>query len=207
MVDMQRELARENAELRELHELKNRFLGMAAHDLRLPLSAIVLYTDFMLDHTTESLSEQQLEYLKVVRDSGRFMVNLIESLLDVAVIESGSVYLDRQPGDLAGMADRLVTRMNPMASSRGISLAYESEGSIEFQFDHSKVEQILDNLLGNALKYCSSGCRCSCVPLSAQGMPLPRLWTMARVSFCTSRPGSSPFLAGDRPKASTARRQ
>ena len=158
LVDMQRELARKNAELRELHELKNRFLGMAAHDLRSPLSSIVLYTDFMLDYTTASFNAQQLEYLQVVRDLGRFMVDLIESLLDVSVIESGSVHLDRQKGDLAALAARLVTRLDPLASSRGIVLSCESDGSLEFYFDQSKIEQILDNLLGNALKYCSSGC-------------------------------------------------
>jgi two-component system, OmpR family, sensor kinase len=157
LVDMQRELARKNAELRELHELKNRFLGMAAHDLRSPLSAIVLYTDFMLDYTTDGLNEQQLEYLKVVRDSGRFMVNLIESLLDVSVIESGSVNLDRQLVDLSALAGRLVTRMSPLASSRSITISCESDGPIQFWFDPSKVEQILDNLLGNSLKYCPRG--------------------------------------------------
>jgi signal transduction histidine kinase len=158
LVDMQRELARKNAELRELHELKNRFLGMAAHDLRSPLSAIVLYTDFMLDYTTEGLSAQQLEYLQVVRDSGRFMVELIESLLDVSVIESGSVELDRHHEDLSALAARLVMRMSPLASSRGISLVCESTEPINFWFDRSKIEQVLDNLLGNALKYCPSGC-------------------------------------------------
>jgi signal transduction histidine kinase len=157
LVDMQRELARKNAELRELHDLKNRFLGMAAHDLRSPLSAIVLYTDFMLDHTPDGLSGQQIEYLKVVRDSGHFMVELIESLLDVSVIESGSVFLERQLQDLSALAGRLVTRMSPLASSRGISLSCESAGPIQFWFDRSKIEQILDNLLGNALKYCPSG--------------------------------------------------
>lgn len=157
LVDMQRELARKNAELRELHELKNRFLGMAAHDLRSPLSSIVLYTDFMLDYPTVSLSPQQLEYLQVVRDSGRFMVELIESLLDVSVIESGSVHLDSQKGDLAALAGRLVARMAPLASSRGIALSCESQGPLEFCFDRSKIEQILDNLLGNALKYCPNG--------------------------------------------------
>jgi signal transduction histidine kinase len=157
LVDMQRELARKNAELRELHELKNRFLGMAAHDLRSPLSAIVLYTDFILDHTPEGLSEQQSEYLKIVRDSGRFMVELIESLLDVSVIESGAVNLDYQLEDLAALAGRLATRMGPLATSRGIILDCESSGPIKFWFDRSKVEQILDNLLGNALKYCPGG--------------------------------------------------
>lgn len=158
LVDMQRELARKNAELRELHELKNRFLGMAAHDLRSPLSAIVLYTDFILDHSPEGLSTQQLEYLQVVRDSGRFMVELIESLLDVAVIESGSVSLARRQGDLSALASRLATRMGPLASTRGINLDCETAGPINFWFDWSKTEQILDNLMGNALKYCPSGC-------------------------------------------------
>ncbi|MDX9957736.1 MAG: HAMP domain-containing sensor histidine kinase [Spirochaetia bacterium] len=157
LVDMQRELARKNAELRELHELKNRFLGMAAHDLRSPLSAIVLYTDFLLDHSSEGLSGQQMEYLTVVRDSGRFMVQLIESLLDVSVIESGSVNLDWQQTDLSALAARLATRMSPLASSRDIGIACESGGPIQFWFDPSKIEQILDNLLGNALKYCPSG--------------------------------------------------
>lgn len=157
LVAMQRELARKNAELRELHELKNRFLGMAAHDLRSPLSAIVLYTDFILDYTTDSLNEQQLAYLKVVKDSGRYMVDLIESLLDVSVIESGSVNLDRQQGDLSALAARLVTRMSPLATTRGITIGSESSASIQFWFDPSKVEQILDNLLGNALKYCPGG--------------------------------------------------
>lgn len=76
-----------------------------------------------------------MEYLTVVRDSRRFMVDLIESLLDVSVMESGSVNLDRQLVDLSELATRLVTRMSPLASSRSITIACESGGPIQFWFD------------------------------------------------------------------------
>jgi signal transduction histidine kinase len=157
LVDMQRELARKNAELRELNALKNRFLGMAAHDLRSPLSAIVLYSDFILDHQSTGLSEQQRSYLNIVRDSGRFMVSLIESLLDVAVIESGLVQLDRQAADIAALTRQVSTRMMPLASSRGITITCEASTMAAFYFDPFKIEQVLDNLLSNALKYSPPG--------------------------------------------------
>lgn len=157
LVDMQRELARKNARLKELSELKDRFVAMAAHDLRSPLTAVAMYADFLMGDADRDDPERRREYLKVIRGSVDFMVGLIDSLLDVTGIEAGGLGVDLRPGSLPELAARYAARMAPVAEARGIALRFDSEGLPDFLFDPIRVEQLMANLVGNGLKFVPSG--------------------------------------------------
>ncbi|MGD9316429.1 MAG: histidine kinase dimerization/phospho-acceptor domain-containing protein, partial [Anaerolineae bacterium] len=93
-------LATANAELRRLDELKSVFVSVAAHELRSPLTAILGYVEMLVDGHVGPLGDVQREYLAVVQDSARRLVDITSSLLDVTRIEAGRVDLALQPTDL-----------------------------------------------------------------------------------------------------------
>jgi signal transduction histidine kinase len=154
LANLQRELAKKNAELERLNRLKDQFLGMAAHDLRTPLSIILGYSSFLQEDLVGALGEEQAEFLSVIRSSSRFMLHLVNSLLDVATIESGKLELDLQPTDLAELVARNVTLNAALAEGKQIRLACECDESLPpMALDGPKIEQVLNNLLSNAIKF------------------------------------------------------
>lgn len=154
LANVQRELAKKNAELERLNELKDRFLGMAAHDLRTPLSVILGYSGFLQEDLADTLSKEHLEFLSVIRSSSRFMLHLVNSLLDVATIESGKLELDRQPTDLAALVERNVALNGTLAEAKRIRLSCQCDGRLpQMLLDGPRIEQVLNNLLSNAIKF------------------------------------------------------
>lgn len=153
----QRELARSNAELDRLNKQKNELLGIAAHDLRNPLQVILIYSQFLLDEAAGSLDPEHLEFVRAIRRSSEFMLHLVEDLLDVARIEAGTLELDLAPVDLAGLVERNVALNRVLAEQKGTRIELSREGELEMVLDPAKIEQVLNNLIGNAVKYSPPG--------------------------------------------------
>jgi PAS domain S-box-containing protein len=153
------EIKRQNAELAELNELKNQFLGMAAHDLRNPLTVVNMASSFLLDSSSKVLSAKQKgEFIRRINSNGEFMLKLINDLLDVAKIESGRLDLEYATGDLCGLIEENLTMNRMLAEKKGIRLDFAPEcGLPPLRFDRGKVEQVLNNLIGNALNYSAPG--------------------------------------------------
>ncbi|MFL7808676.1 MAG: ATP-binding protein [Anaerolineae bacterium] len=154
LANLQRELAKKNAELERLNLVKDQFLGMAAHDLRTPLSVVLGYSSFLQEDLGESLSQEHAEFLSVIRSSSRFMLHLVNSLLDVATIESGKLELDLQPTDLAALVARNVALNATLAEPKGIGLVCRCDPDLPpMLLDGPRIEQVLNNLLSNAVKF------------------------------------------------------
>lgn len=152
--NLNRELQKKNAELEKLNNLKNRFLGMAAHDLRNPLASICSLSAFLMDNGSETLGADRLELLKLIRESSDFVLSLVDDLLSIARIEAGRIDLDARTADLAELLRRNVSLSNIVAKERGVSIALQHTEEIpEFPFDSVKINQVLNNLLGNAVKF------------------------------------------------------
>ena len=94
--NLARELQRKNAELARLNQLKNQFLGMAAHDLRKPVGIILSYAEFLADEAGAMLSEEHRGFLEIILSSSDFMRRIIDDFLDVARIESGQFEVELQ---------------------------------------------------------------------------------------------------------------
>jgi signal transduction histidine kinase len=158
--NLTRQLHQANAELRELNELKNQFLGMSAHDLRKPVGVIMTYTEFVLDEAGGNLSAQHREFLRTGLNAAAGMKRLIDDFLDVSVIESGKLRLDLAPATapeiLAGAAP--IARL--LAAKKNISLLVEpADDKRRLRADVSKLQQVLLNLIGNAIEHSTPGQR------------------------------------------------
>lgn len=155
-----RQLHQTNAELRELNALKNRFLGMAAHDLRQPVGVIINYSTFVLDEAGSGLSGEQRDFLRTCLRAATGMRQVIDNFLDVSVIESGQLRLDPA---LVNQRE-IITGVEPvarlLADRKKISLVVElAENSRRLEVDAGKIQQVLLNLLANAVQHSASGQR------------------------------------------------
>jgi two-component system, OmpR family, sensor kinase len=126
LVAMQRELAQKNAELVRLNDLKNLFLGMAAHDLRSPLQTILTYSGFLSSDLAGQLDADQREFLASIQTQSRYMVTLVNELLDVAVIESDSLKLNLTPVDVVPLAHNHLKPARLIAAQKNITLQLET---------------------------------------------------------------------------------
>jgi signal transduction histidine kinase len=158
LANLQREMARKNVELSLLNEEKNRFLGMAAHDLRSPLGVILTYSEFLEDEAAEALGRERLEFVSAIRTTSQFMLRLLDDLLDVSQIDAGKLVLDLQPVDLVALLRRNLGLNRVLATRKQIGILFEPGiGAVEIVADAAKIEQVLNNLVGNGIKFSPPG--------------------------------------------------
>ena len=160
LANMQRKLTKKTAELERMNELKNQMLGMAAHDLRNPLTLIQNYALFLIeDHEEHDMfTDDQFELVKEIKDSSEYMVQIIEDMLDIAAIESGSINMEKENQDICKLVERTVSHNRPSANKKDISIVSDlPDASIVKAIDPHKFQQVLDNLISNGIKYSEPG--------------------------------------------------
>ena len=156
--NLTRELQQANAELARLNELKNQFLGMATHDLRKPAGLIATFGEFLRDEAGNALSPEHLTFVERILDSSRFMQKLIDDFLDVAMIESGHLRLDREPTDVCTLVEHAKSIVALQARRKGVHLKIDCDTSVgRASLDGPKMEQVLMNLVGNAIEHSDAG--------------------------------------------------
>lgn len=156
---MRREIVAKNRELARLGELKNRFIGIAAHDLRTPLTAVIGYSDLLLEMGADDPGPDRDMLVRIQR-AGQFMLRLVNDLLDLSAIESGSIRLDLAPTDLAAFLRSSVELHSTLAAPKQIAVELLAEpGPLLARVDEAKLEQVLGNLVGNAVKFSAPGTR------------------------------------------------
>lgn len=145
-----------NAELDEMNQLKNKFIGIAAHDLRNPIVSILGFTEVLLSE--EQLStEDTRRYLGIISAACNKMLDLISDTLDVSVIESGELILNLGIGALADLVNERVQLFEPIATKKNIDIVKQLSYLGDSWFDPSRVAQVLDNLISNAIKFSPHG--------------------------------------------------
>ena len=158
LANVQREMARKNAELERVNEQKNRFVGMAAHDLRSPLGVILNYAEFL--EAEAVLTPEQRDFVTAIKRTSRFMLGLVEDLLDVSTIEAGRLELNRESTDLVALVEHTVMLNRTLASPKQITIAFHPPGEPlpPMLVDPGKCQQVLNNLISNAVKFSPPGC-------------------------------------------------
>ncbi len=155
-------LAIANVELAHLNKTKSRFVSIAAHELRTPLSAIIGYVDLLLENMFGPLNPEQDKFLNIILDSARRLLNITNNLLDVTMIESGNIELLLTPFDLSILIDRAILELKPMFQDRAQTLVTDYAPDLGLaMIDETRVIQILTNLLSNASKYSPEGSQIS----------------------------------------------
>lgn len=154
----QKELEQKNIELAKLNEEKNYFLGVASHDLRNPLGNILTLASFIEQESNNNLSAEHKNYLEVIINSGRHMLELLNNLLDVSKIESGSMELQLQQGLITDIIQQSISENKLAADKKEISLEYSIADKLpKSSFDAMQIQQVLSNLISNAIKYSHKG--------------------------------------------------
>lgn len=149
-----RELQVRNRELAELNTMKNQFLGMAAHDLRSPLSLILNYTDFLMEDLQDSLSDEHREFLEAIISSALDMKQVIADFLDVSIIESGHLIINPARVSWDTLMQELIRKTGLSAERREIRITWKAEGEMPtLHVDAGKIGQVLVNLVHNAIEY------------------------------------------------------
>jgi signal transduction histidine kinase len=145
-------------QLSKANAAKNKFLGMAAHDLRNPLASIRGLAEFLIDGTVGNLSPDQLDLIKTIHDASQSMLILVNELLDVATIESGELKLNPEQKDLVEIVEKSVYLSNIEAAKKNTKIILKAElAKAVLLIDSAKIRQVVDNLLSNAIKYSPPG--------------------------------------------------
>ena len=151
----ERDLELVNRRLYELNDAKNRIIGLAAHDLRNPLSGILLYCDLLQVEVTEP---EAVRSLGAIRTLGATMKDLIQRLLDVHAIEAGHAEVPQLASlDLQAKLEVALERAHVAAERKGITLDFHPLRPAQCRGDIAQVGQILDNFLSNAIKFSPAG--------------------------------------------------
>jgi len=143
-----------NDQLRELNNQKNEFLGMAAHDLRNPIAVIQNASLVLARYASENLSEKQQEFLKKIHYTSKFMLELLNNLLDISKIEAGKLELEITKNNYPDFVRKNIEFNRFFSTEKGISIDLVLSDDISpVNFDKNKIEQVLNNLISNAIKY------------------------------------------------------
>ncbi|HVU32312.1 MAG TPA: hybrid sensor histidine kinase/response regulator [Opitutaceae bacterium] len=147
-------------QLSRANAAKNRFLGMAAHDLRNPLASIRGLAEFLRDGTVGPLNSEQLELVATIHDASQSMLVVVNDLLDVATIEAGELKLSLGSVDLPDLVGKSVALINIEAAKKNTHVVMEAKAPASpLAIDAAKMRQVIDNLLSNAVKYSPPGSR------------------------------------------------
>jgi signal transduction histidine kinase len=141
-------------QLLELNELKNKFLGMASHDLRNPLQTIRAYLELFLADQLGDLTADQREVLGDMKQASEVMVALINDLLDVTAIETGSLQLKKQSTNLHELLQSVQASHRLLANAKSIEIKVDVPQSTPMlDLDPARIKQVISNLVSNAVKY------------------------------------------------------
>jgi signal transduction histidine kinase len=153
-----RELLLAYAQLQDLNQQKNNFLASATHELRTPVTVMKGYHRILLDGRLGELAPQQREVLLESEQSCARLIKIINSLLDLSRIETGKLELFYQDYDLASNLKQVVGQMKEFSKKKQLSVVIKLEKDLpSLRCDRDKINQVVTNLLENAIKYTHAG--------------------------------------------------
>lgn len=154
----QKEIELKNAELLRLNEEKNYFLGMASHDLRNPLGNIITLSELIDEEIGHHFPPEHKNYLKVIQSTSRQMMDLLNELLDVSRIESGLAASHITTVNVHELLQECISTNKAHADKKQIHLNYSlTDTTMTINCDRFQINQILNNLISNAIKYSHAG--------------------------------------------------
>jgi PAS domain S-box-containing protein len=149
-------LAKHRAE--EADRAKSVFLATMSHELRTPLNSIIGFTGVLQQGLAGPLTDEQQRQLEMVRGSGRHLLALINDILDISRIEAGELSLQARPMEVPDSLRRVASTLGPLASAKGLQLDLSMPPDLgRIRQDERRLEQILINLIGNAIKFTEKG--------------------------------------------------
>ena len=138
---------------------KSEFLANMSHELRTPLNSILLLSRLMSENQEKNLTNEQIEYARVIQSSGNGLLSLIDEILDLSKIEAGKMELEYTAVNLPGLIGEMNSLFTPIANEKKIEFrtAIADDVPAVIETDKLRLEQIIRNLLSNALKFTAKG--------------------------------------------------
>jgi signal transduction histidine kinase len=147
-----------NEQLERANHLKSQFLARMSHELRTPLSAILGFSDLLLEGASGDLSGEQAGDVREIASAGRVLLEVLEDILDLSRIEAGRMRLEVRPIRLGPLLAEAASALRPLARGRELDLRVEVEcADPPVMADPLRIRQVVTNLVSNALKFTQRG--------------------------------------------------
>lgn len=165
LLERGRLLSERNAEIQKKSEelalstrYKSEFLANMSHELRTPLNSILLLSRLLAENTDASMSAEQIEFARVIQSSGKGLLSLIDEILDLSQIEAGKMNMEIEAVSTEEISNNMLNLFKEVARDKKITFEIENpEGFFTIHTDRQRLEQVLKNLISNALKFTSKG--------------------------------------------------
>jgi len=159
-VEQARKSLEEKAEqLALVSKYKSEFLANMSHELRTPLNSLLILAKVLSDNKEANLSEKQLDYARTIYSSGTDLLKLISEVLDLSKVEAGKMAIEVRELQTAELVEFAERSFRPLAEEKGLGFSIEVTSGVsgEIRTDRQRIEQVLRNLLANAIKFTENG--------------------------------------------------
>jgi len=159
-IEMARRALEEKAEQLALtSKYKSEFLANMSHELRTPLNSLLILSKLLADNAQGNLSDKQIEFAKTINSAGSDLLNLINDILDLSKIESGTVTIEVGEMPMDHLKQHMERTFRQLAADKGLAFNVEFDGKLPqtIRTDEKRLQQIVLNLLSNAFKFTSKG--------------------------------------------------
>lgn len=150
-------LDNQRKEVEEANRLKSEFLSNMSHELRTPLNSINALSKVLIIETSGKLNEDENNYLEIIERNGKKLLSLINDILDLSKIEAGKLELNPTRFSVNNFLSLIVENIKPLADAKGLQLNLEIKDRIEVTSDKNKLDQVITNVVGNAIKFTQKG--------------------------------------------------
>jgi signal transduction histidine kinase len=169
LAEAQHELMKESLEVKRIGHENMDLLGIAAHDLRHPIGAILIYSELLAEEADSILNSEQKELLNSIHSLSEFMLRLLRDTLDISAAQSGRVSLFAEPSNIFEILEQCVSLSRPLATRKQMQLSLRQDEEIPIvTVDALKITQVFNNLIENAIKHCQNGTKIE-VGISLEG--------------------------------------
>lgn len=158
LTEQNRELEVQKNQLSEANNLKTSFLSNMSHELRTPLNSVIALSGVLSRRLAKQIPDEELSYLEVIERNGKNLLSLINDVLDISRIESGMEEIEPTQFDLCAAIDDVASMIQPQAAEKNLSLNIAvGDCKVQIITDASKFRHIMQNLIGNAVKFTENG--------------------------------------------------
>ena len=152
------ELDLQRQQVEEANRLKSEFLSNMSHELRTPLNSVMALSRVLMTQSKDKLSEEELNYLEIIERNGQTLLSLINDILDLSKIEAGRMDVSPRFFSVSSTIEMIMERLEPVAGQKGIEMIQMIPAHfVQVESDEARVHQILQNLIGNAVKFTEKG--------------------------------------------------
>ncbi len=152
------ELQQQQLEVEESNRLKSQFLSNMSHELRTPLNSVMALSRVLMMQAKEKLTEEEANYLEIIERNGKNLLSLINDILDLSKIEAGRMDVSPKQFSLSQTLEDIVEGIMPIAREKSIEIRQSIPGDLPLiESDEMRVHQVLQNLIGNAVKFTDTG--------------------------------------------------